>query len=156
RMVNDVRGLESDALADVVRRHEVACCLMHTPGEPQVMARLTTYEDVVGEVAEALCERSGRADARGGPPGRLRGGPGFGFGKTAGGSLFLLRHLGKLRAAVGRPLLVGTSRKSFLGQATGHKDPALRDPATAASVVAAILGGAAVVRVHDAARCRDA
>jgi dihydropteroate synthase len=155
-MVNDVRGLASDALADVVRRHPVACCLMHTPGEPQVMAARTDYEDVVGVVADALCEAVGRAEERGVPPARLLVDPGFGFGKTAGQSLFLLRHLRSLRSAVGRPLLVGTSRKGFLGKATGIEDPAERDRATAASVALAIAGGASVVRVHDAASCRDA
>lgn len=155
-MINDVRGLASDELADVVRRHPVACCLMHTPGEPQVMAGLTSYEDVLGEVADALCERVARAEARGVPPARLLVDPGFGFGKTAGQGLFLLRHLRTLRSAVGRPLLVGTSRKAFLGAATGVADPAARDRATAASVALAIAGGACVVRVHDAASCRDA
>src|SRR5690606_34275671 len=75
--------------------------------------------------------------------------------KTAGQNLFLLRHLSLIGASVGRPVLVGTSRKSFLGAVTG-KPVGERDPATAASVVAAILGGAAVVRVHDVAACMDA
>ena len=155
-MVNDVRGLADDALADVVRRNtHVACCLMHTPGEPDVMAERTDYEDVVGEVAEALNELVEAARARGVPPDRLLVDPGFGFGKTAGQNLFLLRNLSLLGASVGRPLLVGTSRKGFLGHATGRPVHE-RDAATAASVVASILGGAAVVRVHDVGACRDA
>ncbi|WP_373049326.1 dihydropteroate synthase [Vulgatibacter sp.] len=154
-MINDVRGLQDDALADVVRRHQVACCVMHMPGEPGVMAGQTGYEDVVAEVADALNEWVDRAQARGVPPGRLLVDPGFGFGKTAGQNLFLLRQLSLLGASVGRPVLVGTSRKGFLGQVTGRPVHE-RDAATAASVVAAILGGAAVVRVHDVAACRDA
>jgi dihydropteroate synthase len=107
-------------------------------------------------VADALCEKVARAEARGVPQARLLVDPGFGFGKTTGQSLFLLRHLRALRSAVGRPLLVGTSRKGFVGQAAGIASPADRDRATAASVALAIAGGASVVRVHDAAACRDA
>lgn len=156
-MVNDVRGLADDALAEVVRRHEVAACLMHMPAEPDVMqaAETTRYEDVVGEVADGLLERVEAARSRRISPERLLVDPGFGFGKTAGQNLFLLRHLSLLGASVGRPVLVGTSRKNFLGVVTGRQ-VGERDAATAASVVAAILGGAAVVRVHDVAACRDA
>ena len=154
-MINDVRGLADDALADVVRRHQVACCLMHTPGEPDVMQERTDYEDVLAEVAEALDELVNRAQARGVPPGRLLVDPGFGFGKTPGQNLFLLRQLSLLGASVGRPILVGTSRKGFLGHATG-RPISERDAATAASVSLAIAGGAAIVRVHDVAACRDA
>lgn len=154
-MVNDVRGLADDALADVVRRHEVACSLMHMPAEPDRMAEATDYEDVVGEVAQALCALVDRAEAWGVPPSRLVVDPGLGFGKTFGQSLFLLRQLELLGAAVGRPLLVGTSRKGFLGHVTGRPVEA-RDPATAASVAAAIVNGASMVRVHDVAACRDA
>ena len=154
-LVNDVRGLRDDALADVVRRHQVACCVMHTPAEPDVMEQHTSYEDVVGEVADALVEFVDRAQARGVPPGRLLVDPGFGFGKTAGQNLFLLRQLSLLGASVGRPVMVGTSRKGFLGHATGRPVDE-RDAATAASVALAIAAGAAVVRVHDVTACRDA
>ncbi|AKU91633.1 dihydropteroate synthase [Vulgatibacter incomptus] len=154
-MINDVRGLRDDALADVVRRNRVAACVMHMPAEPGEMAEHTSYEDVVGQVGEALCDLVDHAEARGVPPGRLLVDPGIGFGKTFGQSLFLLRQLALLEAAVGRPVMVGTSRKGFLGHVTGRPVEE-RDPATAASVVAAILGGAAVVRVHDVAACRDA
>jgi len=154
-MVNDVRGLADDDLADVVRRNRVACCLMHMPAEPDVMAQHTSYDDVVGEVAARLCELVDRAEARGVPPARLIVDPGLGFGKTFGQSLFLLRQLPLLVASVGRPVLVGTSRKGFLGHVTG-REVAERDPATAGSVAAAIVNGASVVRVHDAAACRDA
>jgi dihydropteroate synthase len=89
------------------------------------------------------------------PPGRLLVDPGFGFGKTAGQNLFLLRQLSLLGASVGRPILVGTSRKGFLGHATG-RPISERDAATAASVALSIASGAAVVRVHDVGACRDA
>ncbi|HWV37768.1 MAG TPA: dihydropteroate synthase [Vulgatibacter sp.] len=154
-MVNDVRGLADDDLADVVRRHRVACCLMHMPAEPDVMAEHTSYEDVVGEVAAALCDLVDRAEARGVPPARAIVDPGLGFGKTYGQSLFLLRQLPLLVAAVGRPILVGPSRKGFLGHVTGREVGA-RDAATAGSVAAALVNGASMVRVHDAAACRDA
>src|SRR5690606_14178382 len=95
------------------------------------------------------------AEARGVPLSRILVDPGIGFGKTFGQNLFLLRQLPLLRAAVGRPLLVGTSRKGFLGNVTG-KEVEDRDAATAASVAAAIVGGASMVRVHDVGACRDA
>ena len=156
-LVNDVRGLADDALAEVVRRTEVAACLMHMPAEPDVMQspEATSYEDVVAQVADGLLERVEAARNRRISPERLLVDPGIGFGKTAAQNLFLLRNLSLLGASVGRPLLVGTSRKNFLGQVTGRQ-VGERDAATAASVVAAILGGAAVVRVHDAAACKDA
>lgn len=154
-MVNDVRGLADDRLAEVVRRTGVAACVMHTTGEPDVMQQRTDYEDVVGEVADALEALVERAVARGIAAERLLVDPGFGFGKTFGQNLFLLRNLSLLGVSVGRPILVGTSRKGFLGHVTG-RPVGERDAATAASVALAIAGGAAVVRVHDAAACRDA
>lgn len=154
-LVNDVRGLKDDALAEVVRKNHVACSVMHMPAEPDVMAEHTDYEDLIGEVADALNGLVAHAQARGISPQRLIVDPGFGFGKTADQNLFLLRQMPLLRASVGRPILVGTSRKGFLGKVTGKAVPE-RDPATAASLVAAILGGASVVRVHDVAACRDA
>ncbi len=154
-LINDVRALADPALADVVRRHEVACCLMHMPAEPDSMADHADYGDVVGEVAAGLVDRVDRAESLGVPSHRLLLDPGLGFGKTFGQSLFLLRQLPLLRASVGRPLVVGTSRKGFLGCVTGRSVEE-RDPATAASVAAAIVNGASVVRVHDVAACRDA
>lgn len=155
-LVNDVRGLADDALAQVVRRHpQVTCSLMHMPAEPDRMAEETHYEDVVGEVGAALCALVDRAEDRGVPPARILVDPGIGFGKTYGQNLFLLRQLPLLIAAVGRPILIGTSRKGFLGHVVG-KQVAERDPATAASVAAAIVNGASIVRVHDVAACRDA
>src|SRR5690606_32199929 len=154
-LVNDVRGLKDDELARVVAESGAPCCLMHMPAEPNEMARHTDYEDVVGEVAEALVARVDAAIARGVRPDGILVDPGFGFGKTFGQNLVLLRELENLRASVGRPILVGTSRKGFLGHVTG-RPVGERDAATAASVAVAIAHGAAVVRVHDAAACRDA
>lgn len=154
-LINDVRGLRDDDLARVVAIHGVPCCLMHMPAEPDEMARHTDYDDVVGEVADALCALAQRAQERGVRQDRILLDPGFGFGKTYGQSLLLLRELRNLRASVGRPLLVGTSRKGFLGHVTGRQVDQ-RDAATAASVAIAITSGASIVRVHDAAACRDA
>jgi len=154
-LINDVRGLKDDELARVVAEAGAPCCIMHMPAEPDAMAQHTDYEDVVGEVAEALCERVDAAIARGVRPDGILVDPGFGFGKTFGQNLVLLRELASLRATVGRPVLVGTSRKGFLGHVTDQPVHA-RDRATAASVAIAIVHGASVVRVHDAAACRDA
>lgn len=154
-LINDVRGLQDDELARVVAEAHLPCCLMHMPAEPDVMAQHTDYEEVVGEVADALVERVDAAIARGVRPDGILVDPGFGFGKTYGQSLVLLRELSNLRASVGRPILVGTSRKGFLGHVTG-RPVGERDAATAASAAIAIVSGASVVRVHDAAACRDA
>lgn len=154
-LINDVRGLRDDELARVVAESHLPCCLMHMPAEPDEMARHTGYEDVVGEVAEALVEAVDAALARGVRQDGILVDPGFGFGKTYGQSLVLLRELENLRATVGRPILVGTSRKGFLGHVTG-RSVGERDAATAASAAVAITSGASVVRVHDAAACRDA
>lgn len=154
-LINDVRALADDELARVVAQAHLPCCLMHMPAEPDEMARHTNYEDVVGEVAERLIEAVDAALARGVRQDGILVDPGFGFGKTYGQNLMLLRELGTLRAAVGRPLLVGTSRKGFLGKATG-REVGEREAATAASVAIAIAAGASVVRIHDAAACQDA
>lgn len=154
-LINDVRGLQDEALAKVVARHRIPCCLMHMPAEPDVMSQHTSYEDVLGEVADALMARVEAAQAVGVPMDRILVDPGFGFGKTYGQSLVLLRELRNLRATVGKPILVGTSRKGFLGHVTG-RPVADRDRATAASVALAITSGASVVRVHDVAACKDA
>jgi dihydropteroate synthase len=164
-MVNDVSALRADPqMAGVVADSGADCCLMHMLGEPRTMQRAggPRYEDVVDEVKAFLEERLDYAVREGVGEQRILLDPGIGFGKTAAHNLTLLERLGEL-ASLGRPLLVGTSRKSFLGRiiadAAGEAEPvepARRLPGTIATNVLALERGASVFRVHDVAPVRDA
>jgi dihydropteroate synthase len=156
-LVNDVSGLGHDpALAGVVAGAGAALALMHIQGTPETMQVDPCYDDVVAQVIAFLSDRIDRAVAAGVSRDRIWVDPGIGFGKTVGHNLFLLRHLSELRI-LGAPVLVGTSRKRFLGALAGGKAPDQRLPGTLASVAAvAVLHGADMVRVHDVADVKDA
>ena len=156
-LINDITGFGSDAeLPRVVAEAGAACCLMHIQGTPATMQQAPRYDDLVDEVLAFLEAAVARAVAAGVPRGRILLDPGIGFGKTFDHNLYLLRRLGELRV-LGLPLLVGTSRKGFLGKLTGGKPASERLAATLGSVAAvAALGGAEVVRVHDVSEARDA
>jgi len=156
-LVNDVSGLGHDpGLATAVAEAGAALVLMHIQGSPETMQVDPRYDDVVAEVIELLSGRIDRAVAAGVARERIWVDPGIGFGKTAGHNLFLLRHLDELRV-LGAPLLVGTSRKRFIGALSGGKPPEQRLPGSLASIAAvAVLHGADVVRVHDVAEAKDA
>ena len=128
---------------------------MHMLGEPRTMQRAPHYDDVVGEVRAFLEERLAFAVGRGVPEERVWLDPGIGFGKTVDHNLQLLRRLDEI-VAIGRPVVVGTSRKSFLGKLTGGKPEDARLPGTIATNVLALERGATVFRVHDVAQVRDA
>jgi len=149
-MVNDVTALRADAeLAGVVADADAYLCLMHMQGEPRTMQIDPRYDDVVAEVAAFLEERLRFAVGCGVAEERICLDPGIGFGKTVEHNLELLRHLDAI-AALGRPVLVGISRKSTLAKLVG--DPEARTGTTAASVSAAVLAyerGASILRVHD-------
>ena len=147
-MVNDVSALRYDsALASVVARTGAAVVLMHNRGRSRQMYQEAHYSSVVDEVASELAERVAAAVAAGVPCERVIVDPGIGFAKQAAHSLELLARLPEL-AVLDRPLLVGPSRKSFLGAAIGERPPADREWGTAAAVAAAVMGGAHIVRVH--------
>jgi dihydropteroate synthase len=129
--------------------------LMHMRGEPRTMQDAPTYADVVVDVGDFLVERVARARDAGIDAGSLCADPGFGFGKTAAHNLALLTRLGELVERVDVPLLVGTSRKSFIRAVLGDGERA-RDDGTLATVVWAVDRGARVVRVHDAGAAADA
>jgi dihydropteroate synthase len=153
--VNDVTAFRHDpALAGLVADRGVDCCLMHMLGEPRTMQRDPRYADVVSDVKAFLEQRLRFAVAEGVPEERIQLDPGIGFGKTLEHNLELLRRLHEL-TELGRPLVIGTSRKSFLGRITG-RDVAERVPATIASCVLALERGASVFRVHDVAEVADA
>lgn len=154
--VNDVTAFRSAPdLAGLVAERGARCCLMHMLGEPRTMQDGPVYEDVVAEVCRFLEERLAFAVAQGVPEDAIDLDPGIGFGKTAEHNLELLRRLDEL-VALGRPVVVGVSRKTFLGRITGREDPHDRDVATAAANVLAFERGATVFRVHDVASTRDA
>jgi len=147
-MVNDVTALRGDpAMAALVADSRADCCLMHMHGEPRTMQREPRYDDVVSEVKAFLEQRLEFAVGAGIAEDRVLLDPGIGFGKTVEHNLELLRRLEEL-VAIGRPLVIGTSRKSFLGRLTG-RDVHERLPGTIATNVLALLQGASVFRVHD-------
>jgi dihydropteroate synthase len=150
-----VTALRGDpAMAELVAGRGVQCCLMHMLGEPRTMQDDPRYEDVVSDVKAFLEERLAFAVASGIAEERILLDPGIGFGKTAAHNLELLARLDEL-AAIGRPLVIGTSRKSFLGRITGRSVDE-RLAATIATNVLAYERGARVFRVHDVAPVRDA
>jgi len=153
-MVNDVSGLADPALRELVATSGCPVVLMHMRGTPADMSSRAVYDDVVGEVERELCEALARATRAGVREDRIFLDPGLGFAKTAEQSLALLAELPSLRR-LGRPLLVGPSRKSFIGEITGAgvKD---RLPGTLAAVAACVLAGVEVIRVHDMAAARQA
>ncbi len=153
-IVNDVGGLRDPAMVEVVAGLEVGVVIMHMRGEPRTMQADTTYDDVVEDVAVYLEKRADLAIDGGIDRRRICLDPGIGFGKSHLQNLDLLNNVSRF-VDIGFPVLIGASRKAFLGSildaaglATG---PAERDFATGATVSAAILGGAAAVRVHDVA-----
>jgi dihydropteroate synthase len=164
-LVNDVTALRGDPeMAAVVAHSGAACCLMHMLGEPRTMQRAggPQYKDVVDDVKAFLEQRLAFAVRQGIAEEHVLLDPGIGFGKTLEHNLQLLRRLREL-TALGRPLVVGTSRKSFLGRilaragAAGEQaDMAARLPGTIATCVLAYERGASVLRVHDVAPVRAA
>ncbi|MGO9881731.1 MAG: dihydropteroate synthase [Solirubrobacteraceae bacterium] len=154
-LVNDVTALRGDpAMVDVVAAAGVDCCLMHMLGEPRTMQHDPRYDDVVSEVKAFLEQRLAFAVAHGIAEQRILLDPGIGFGKTTEHNLELLRRLDEI-VALGRPVAIGTSRKSFLGKITA-KPVEDRIAATIATNVFAYLHGARVFRVHDVAPIHDA
>ncbi len=151
-LVNDVTALRADpALAGVIADAGAYVCLLHMQGEPRTMQVEPRYDDVVGEVAGFLEDRLAAAVAAGIPEEHVCLDPGIGFGKTPGQNLELIRGLERI-CSIGRPVLVGLSRKSTLARVLG--DPNGRVGSTAASVGAAVAAfdrGAALFRVHDVA-----
>ncbi|MDQ6821934.1 MAG: dihydropteroate synthase [Actinomycetota bacterium] len=154
-LVNDVSAMRGDPdMAGVVAAAGAECCLMHMLGEPRTMQQAPHYEDVVSEVAAFLEERMAFAIGEGVAEDRIMLDPGIGFGKALEHNLELLARLNEI-VALGRPVVIGTSRKSFLGRLTG-REVQDRLPATIATNVVAYLAGARVFRVHDVAPVHDA
>ncbi len=151
-IVNDITGLTNGAMIDVVRKAECRVVIMHMQGDPKTMQQTPTYGDVVGDILRFFQERIEVATMHGIHDIILD--PGIGFGKTVEHTLEILRRLREF-TIFGFPLLVGVSRKSFLGAITGlpvHE----RLPPTIAANTLAIAHGASILRVHDVGTCRKA
>ncbi|HEX6461378.1 MAG TPA: dihydropteroate synthase [Thermoleophilaceae bacterium] len=154
-IVNDVTAFRfAPEMAALVAESGANTCLMHMLGEPRTMQLNPIYDDVVSDVKAFLEERLAFAVSEGVPEEKVWLDPGIGFGKTLEHNLELLRRLDEL-AAIGRPLVIGTSRKSFLGKLTG-RDVAERLAGTIATNVLALERGATIFRVHDVAEVGDA
>jgi dihydropteroate synthase len=156
RIVNDVSAFRHDpAMAGAVAAAGVSCCLMHMLGDdPRTMQADPRYGDVVSDVKAFLEARLAFAVGEGVREDRVWLDPGIGFGKTVDHNLELLRRLGEI-VAIGRPVVVGTSRKSFLGKLTGRSERD-REAGTVATNVMAYERGASVFRVHDVRATADA
>ncbi|MCC7417014.1 MAG: dihydropteroate synthase [Acidobacteria bacterium] len=151
-LINDNSGLRFDpALGSAAAASGAALVLMHTRGRPATMQDEAVYQDLLGEIESELRASLDRAQAAGIPAERLVVDPGIGFAKRPPHSYGVLARLPELLVRLGRPLLAGVSRKSFMREALGARPAPERDWGTAAAVTAAVLGGAHIVRVHAVA-----
>jgi dihydropteroate synthase len=149
-MLNDISALRFDPeMADVVVKHGAAVVLMHMKGTPMDMQTDPRYDDVLEEVRTFLQDRIDVAQERGIPPEKIIVDPGIGFGKTVEHNLTLLKHLSYFRS-LGKPILLGTSRKAFIGRVL-QAEVDQREGGPAATVVVGICNGANIVRVHEVA-----
>lgn len=156
RIVNDVSALRDDpAMLPLVARCRAAVVLMHRRGRPEEGYAGPAYEDVVEDVRRFLLDRAAACQAAGVERENIALDPGLGFGKQVEEELALIRGTGRL-AETGYPVLVGSSRKSFIGRLTGVEKAADRDPASAFLAVEAVRHGAAIVRVHNVVATRQA
>ncbi|HEU5162983.1 MAG TPA: dihydropteroate synthase [Thermoanaerobaculia bacterium] len=153
-LINDVSALRYDPeMAGVVRDSGVPVILMHMRGDPKTMQEEIRFDDLLGEIRAELGERRAAAIAAGIDPAKILVDPGIGFGKTFDHNVEILRGLGEL-ASLG-PIVVGASRKAFIGQLTGKSAGRPRMAGSLAAVAAAAVHGAAIVRVHDVAETVD-
>ncbi len=147
-IVNDISGLKADPeMAGVIAESGAAVCVMHMKGTPKDMQDSPVYAEIMDEIMDGLRESIDIAEKAGIPPDKIIIDPGIGFGKTVLHNLTIINRLGELKA-LGKPILVGTSRKSFIGKVL---DKAVGDRimGTAATSALAIKGGADIIRVHD-------
>jgi dihydropteroate synthase len=156
RVVNDVSALRDDpALLPLVARRKAAVVLMHRRGRPEERYAGQAYENVVEDVRRFLLDRADACLAAGVERQSIALDPGLGFGKTVEEELALIAGTHRL-AETGYPVLIGCSRKSFIGRLTGVEKPADRDPASAWLSVEAVRRGASIVRVHNVVATRQA
>lgn len=153
-MINDITALSDERVGELAAERQVPVVLMHMQGTPATMQIEPKYDDVVGEVLEFLLGRAKRAERLGIAKSMIFIDPGIGFGKTFQHNLSLLRNIDKFVGS-GYRVLVGTSRKRFIGSITSKEKPADRIFGTAATVALCAAAGVSVVRVHDVAEMAD-
>ncbi len=153
-MINDIYGFRQPGAIEAVAPSRCGLCVMHMKGEPGTMQDAPEYTDLLGEIGVFLGARAQRLRAAWVDPRRIVLDPGFGFGKTMDQNFQLLRRLASLRAS-SYPLLIGVSRKSMIGAATG-RPVGERLPGSIAAALACVARGASIVRVHDVAATVDA
>jgi dihydropteroate synthase len=153
-MINDITALNDMRMGELAAEQQLPVGLMHMLGTPATMQAEPEYDDVVAEVRDFLFDRAKRAERFGIPRERIFIDPGIGFGKTLEHNLQLLRNIDKFVETDYR-VLVGTSRKSFIGHITGKANPADRIFGTAATVALCAAAGVSIVRVHDVAQMVD-
>lgn len=155
KIVNDISGLTADSkLAQTVAEFGAGLILMHKRGDPATMQSDTRYDDLIAEIKAFLREAISKAEAAGVDPAKIMIDPGIGFGKDLAGNVEIINSIGSLRE-LGKPVLIGASRKSFIGRITGT-GPAHRLHGSLAAAVAAVIYGASAVRVHDVKETREA
>ncbi|HEW79271.1 MAG TPA: dihydropteroate synthase [Phycisphaerales bacterium] len=153
-MINDITALSDERMGTLAAEHKVPVVLMHMQGSPATMQIQPKYDDVVGEVLAFLLERAKRAEGFGVPKDMIFIDPGIGFGKTLEHNLLLLKNIDKF-VATGYRVLVGTSRKNFIGKLTGKEKPSERIFGTAATVALCAVAAVSIVRVHDVTEMVD-
>jgi dihydropteroate synthase len=154
-IINDISGFSFDPhMSTVAAQTGAGVVLMHTRGNPQTMQQDVEYSDLIGEIMHSLKASIDRAVQAGVGPEQIAVDPGIGFGKLATHNLEILRRLREF-TSLGRPLLIGTSRKSFIGKVL-DRETGQRVHGTAATVALAVQGGADILRVHDVQAMRDA
>lgn len=155
-IVNDVTALQGDEKSlNVVAAGKASVVLMHMKGEPRTMQKAPIYDDVVAEVGGYLITRINACEQAGIPKDRIAIDPGIGFGKNLEHNLSLLRNLGAF-TGLGCPVVLGVSRKSFIGRISGEENAAKRLPGSLAAGLKGVAKGASILRVHDVAETRQA
>jgi dihydropteroate synthase len=153
-MINDITALNDERVGELAAERQIPVVLMHIQGTPATMQIEPKYDDVVGEVLDYLLSRANRAERLGIDREKIFIDPGIGFGKTLEHNLLLLRNIGRF-VSTGYRVLVGTSRKSFVGKLTGKETAADRIFGTAATIALCAAAGVSIVRVHDVAEMVD-
>ena len=148
-IINDVSGLRSKGMIEIVAEHDASVIIMHMLGEPKTMQVSPRYKDVVDDIKEFLKGRVSQAEEAGVNPRKIMVDPGIGFGKTVSHNVEILARLREFKT-LGKPIVVGVSRKSFISNLTGM-DPDKRVEGSIAAAVLAVREGANIVRVHDVA-----
>ena len=146
-IVNDVSGLRNPKMVEIVAEHDSAVIIMHMQGDPKTMQKKPRYKDVVSEISEFLERQVAVAEEAGVSPGRIMVDPGIGFGKDLTHNLEILARLREIKS-IGKPVVIGVSRKSFIGRLTGMPAGQRLEGSIAAAVLAA-YEGADLIRVHD-------